>query len=187
MQEKFYDATRAYNRSLRWGDFDRASEYLPEAAIDRFLDQHEEVSDDLVILDYRMTRLKLDRQTGKAASRVEVEWHTDRRLIVETTVVDQKWQFWEGDWYLVDERRARGKPLAVFAEIPEDDEGEPVPDSVHPYLPGLEGFRKTHEIGLTPKQKRLRDRDRRRAKRRSDTRGTDPMASQPPADDWPGT
>ena len=32
MIEKLYDSTRAYNRSLRWGDWDRAAEHLPVAS-----------------------------------------------------------------------------------------------------------------------------------------------------------
>ncbi len=186
MQEKLYDATRGYNRSLRWGDFDRAAEYVPEAAVEAFLEQSEEVEEKLVILDYQLTRLKLDKQTGQAASRVEIQWHTDDRLIVETTMVDQTWQFWEGSWFLVDERRARGKPLAIFAESAVDEEGEPLPDTPHPYLPGLEAFRDAHDIGLSDKEKRVRGRDRRRAKRGSDTPPKSPVASHSAPDEPPG-
>lgn len=194
LQEKFYDATRGYNRSLRWGDFDRAADYLPPISVDPFLAQHEQVADRLLILDYQLTRLQLDKMTGKAGSRVEVRWHTDDSTIVRTTVVDQQWQFWEGNWYLVDERRARGKPLAIFAELPEDAEGNPDPTAPHPYLPGLDGFRDTHEIGMTPKQKRERDRVRRRAKRNArkqevaeNSLGSDSVVSQSSFDDPPGT
>jgi hypothetical protein len=177
MQEKLYDATRGYNRALRWGDFDRAAAYLPDPSVDAFLSQTEEVEDKLVIIDYQLSRLKLEKQTGQAASRVEIKWHTDDRLIVEETIVDQTWQFYEGQWFLVDERRARGKPLAIFAETPTDENDEAVADSPHPYLPGLEGFRDTHEIGLSPQEKRVRDRDRRRARRGSDARSELPVAS----------
>lgn len=190
MQEKLYDATRGYNRALRWGDFDRAAAYIPDLAVDAFLSQSEDLEDKLVIIDYELSRLKLEKQTGQAASRVEIRWHTDDRLIVEETIVDQTWQFWEGQWYLVDERRARGKPLALFAESETDDDDEVLPDSPHPYLPGLEGFRDTHEIGLSPKEKRVRDRDRRR-KRRSDARNDTSVAShsgpQAGRDPMPGT
>jgi hypothetical protein len=185
MQEKFYDATRAYNRALRWGDFDRAAEYVPAAAVDAFLDQHDAVADKLVILDYQLTRLELDRKTGKAGSRVEVRWHTDDRLVVETTVVDQQWQFYEGGWWLVDERRARGKPLAIFAEAGRAEEpGEAGPALPHPYLPGLDEFRDARDIGLSPAEKRKRDRARRRARRLDDAHGS---VAEGPARGSPGT
>jgi hypothetical protein len=191
MQEKLYDATRGYNRALRWGDFDRAADYVPPAAVDAFLSQSERVEEKLVILDYQLSRLKLDKQTGQAASRVEIQWHTDDRLIVEKTIVDQTWQFYEGQWYLVDERRARGKPLAIFAESERNEDDEVVPGTPHPYLPGLEDFREEHEIGLTPQEKRTKDRDRRRKRRRSDARAEGPMASNGSTpltiDEGPGT
>lgn len=156
MQEKLYDATRRYNRSLRWGDFDRAAEHLPAASVDRFLDEHERVGEKLVILDYQLTRLKMDKQVGTAACRIEISWHTDRRLIVEDTVVDQAWQWHDGGWVLVDERRVTGTPLAIFAEGRLED-GE------HPYLPGLAVFRDAHDIGIDDKEKRRRERSRRRS------------------------
>jgi len=187
MQEKLYDATRGYNRALRWGDFDRAAEYLPDAAVESFLSQSEEVEDKLVILEYQLSRLKLDKQTGEAGSRVEIRWHTDDRLIVQETIVDQVWQFWEGQWYLVDERRARGKPLAIFAETARDEDGAPIAGTPHPYLPGLEEFRDTHEIGLTPKEKRQRDRARRRARHGSGGAGKAPVTANSSRNDSPGT
>jgi hypothetical protein len=151
MHTKLRDASSAYNRHLRWGDFDRAADYLPVASREAFLGQHDGFADELVIVDYQMTRLKLDKETGIAASRVEVSWHTERRLIVETTVVDQTWQWHEGNFVLVDEHRSGGKPLAIFAEQEETS---------HPYLPGLEAYRKAFEIVKENKRKGRRKRAR---------------------------
>lgn len=164
MQTKLRDATSGYNRSLRWGDFDRAAEFLPAEAQMRFLARHEQLEEALVIVDYEVTRLDLDKGTGIAASRAEISWHTERELIVRKTVVDQAWQFHEGRFVLVDERRGGGRPLAAFAE-PEE---EP-----HPYLPGLQAYRKTHEIGEEnePDRKRRRSRARREAVERAQGNG----------------
>lgn len=153
MQEKLRDATAAYNRSLRWSDYDRAAGYLPAIAQPAFLAHHDEIADQLVIVDYELTRLDLDKTTGIAACRAEISWHTDRRLIVETTAVDQVWQWHQGEFVLVDERRAGGTPLTIFAEPGEDP---------HPYLPGLEAFRKAHAIGEDEKAQRQRRRESRR-------------------------
>lgn len=153
MQEKLRDATAAYNRSLRWSDYDRAAGYLPAVAQPAFLAHHDEVADRLVIVDYELTRLDLDKTTGIAACRAEISWHTDRRLIVETTAVDQVWQWHQGEFVLVDERRAGGTPLTIFAEPGEDP---------HPYLPGLEAFRKENAIGEDEKAQRQRRREFRR-------------------------
>ncbi len=147
MQTKLQDATGGYNRYLRWGDVDRAAEYLPAVSRHAFLEQHDDVRDELVIVDYEITRLQLDKARGTATSRAELTWHTERRLIVETTAVDQVWQWHEGGWVLVDERRANGTPLALFTEREVE---------THPYLPGLEAFRKAHEIGEENRPSRKR-------------------------------
>lgn len=166
MQEKLRDATSAYNRSLRWSDYDRAASYLPPPAQPAFLAHHDEIGEQLVIVDYELTRLDLDKETGVAACRAEISWHTDRRLIVETTAVDQLWQWHMGQFVLVDERRSGGTPLAIFAE-PEEDP--------HPYLPGIEAFRDANAIGEDEKTQR----QRRRASRRRGERGGGGWASGP--------
>jgi hypothetical protein len=138
MQMKLRDATSGYNRYLRWGDIDRAAEFLPPVSRNAFLESHEDVEDDLVIVEYNVTRLQIDKERGTATSRAELKWHTERRLILEETAVDQTWQWHEGNWVLVDERRSKGTPLTIFAEREE---------TRHPYLPGLDAYREAHEIG----------------------------------------
>lgn len=153
MQTKLRDATSGYNRAVRWSDFDRAAGYLPGLSQVAFLEHHEEVSEQLVIVDYELTRLDLDKQSGIAACRAEISWHTDRRLILETTSVDQLWQWHEGRFVLVDERRSGGSPLAIFAEVAEDP---------HPYLPGIEAYRQAYSIGEDDQKGRLARRRPRR-------------------------
>lgn len=160
MQEKLRDATRLYNGSIRWGDADRAAQWLPAESQKAYLERFASVEERLVIVDYEMTRLDLDRTNGVAASRARISWHTERELIVRTTHVDQLWQFHEGQFVLVDERRAGGDTLALFAEPKEDP---------HPFLPGLEKYREAHEIG--------KDNDK-RAKRRRKRRKQDESTAQ---------
>ncbi|NVB38031.1 hypothetical protein G6O69_09320 [Pseudenhygromyxa sp. WMMC2535] len=155
MTEKLYDTTRAYNRSLRWGDWDRAAEHLPRASADAFIESHQAVEDELVVIDYRMTRLEIDKQGGVAASQAEIDWHTKRDLVVRSTTVEHLWQWHGGRWVLVDERRSSGRPLSIFAEVQEGD--------AHPWLPGLEAYRDQNAIGLEPAEKRKREREQRKS------------------------
>jgi hypothetical protein len=163
MAMKLRDATSGYNGSLRWGDIDRAAEYLPVEAQMVFMAKHDDVDDALVIVDYEVVRLDLDKSTGIAASRAEISWHTDRELIVRKTAVDQVWQFHDGKFVLVDERRRSGRPLTIFAE-PEEDP--------HPYLPGLQAYREVHSIGEENKSRK----GRRSRARRNASRGADSVA-----------
>jgi hypothetical protein len=142
MQTKLRDATSEYNKSLRWRDLDRAAEWLPRDAQQAFLARQDEYTEELVVVDYELTRLDLDKRTGVAASRAQIWWHTDDSTVVESTTVDQLWQFHEGKFVLVDERRSAGTPLGLFAEH----------DGEHPYLPGLQRYRKANDIGVDKKK-----------------------------------
>ena len=155
MVDKLYDSTRAYNRSLRWGDWDRAAEHIPADSANAFMEAHQAIEDRLVVIDYEMTRMEVDKLNGIAISQVEISWHTDNELVVRTTKVNHLWQWHEGKWVLVDERRDGGKPLAIFAEVAEGH--------AHPYLPGLEAFRDENAIGMDDDEKRKRDRAKRKA------------------------
>jgi hypothetical protein len=160
MQEKLYEATRSYNRSLRWSDYDRAAAWVPATSEFEFMNQHEDLDDEFVMLDYQLTRLNIDKDNGIAHSRVELQWHMDRTLVVETTAVDQTWQWHGGRWWLVEEWRASGEPMPMFAEKPSAG------TAAHPYLPGLEQFRETFAIG--------EDDERKGAAKRSAARAKDP-------------
>lgn len=144
MQSKLRDATTEYNRALRWRDIDRAAEFLPAESQQAFLRMHEEFDEELVVVDYELTRLDLDKTNGVAASRAQIWWHTDASTVIESTAVDQLWQFHEGNFVLVDERRSAGERLGLFPEFVEDD---------HPWLPGLEDYRKSRAIGEDNKTK----------------------------------
>src|SRR5689334_101828 len=96
MIEKLYDSTRSYNRSLRWGDWDRAAEYLPQKSVDAFIEAHQEVEQRLVVIDYEMARIEADKGSGIAASQVRISWHTETDLVVRETLVDHLWQWHEG-------------------------------------------------------------------------------------------
>lgn len=138
MQTKLRDVTTEYNRALRWRDVDRAAHFLPAESQQQFLRTHEDFGEEVVVVDYELTRLDLDKTTGVAASRAQIWWHTEDSTVLETTMVDQLWQFHEGDFVLVDERRSSGERLGLFAEFIDDE---------HPWLPGLDDFRKSRAIG----------------------------------------
>ncbi len=168
MADKFHEATSSYNRSLRWGDYDRAAAHLPAQSIDAFIDSHFETKQEIVVLDYEIIRMKLDKVNGIAADRVQLSWHTKDELFVKETTVDQLWQYHDGRWVLVDERRQDGEPVAFFAEPPEEsEEGEPVDKAkaAHPYLPGLQAYRKMHALGLSDTEKRKREAEMRKQQR----------------------
>ena len=166
LQTKLRDASTEYNRSLRWHDIDIAATYLPNESKQAFLAAYEEMGEELVLCDYELTRLDLDKTTGVAASRAQIWWHPDDSTVIESTIVDQLWQYHEGKFWLVDERRSGGTRLGVFAELVEDE---------HPWLPGLQRYREDHEVGKDNKYKHRKPKPRKKP--------GGPVAAPP---SWPG-
>jgi hypothetical protein len=167
MQTKLRDASTEYNRALRWRDIDIAAAFLPVESKQAFMRAHEDVAKELIVVDYELMRLDLDKTTGVAASRAQIWWHTNDTTVIENTLVDQLWQFHEGKFVLVDERRSGGTRLGLFAELIEEE---------HPWLPGLQRYRVDHEVGKDNKDKK------RKPKAPKKTDGT----VAPPAS-WPGS
>ena len=158
LNDKFDIASRSYNRAVRWGDVDKAMAYLPPESVPGFLAEREDADEEINIVDYERLRVSVDPTEAEGFSRVVVHWHYDDSLVIETSVVDQVWQYYNGAWVLVDEWQVKGEPLFIFAER---DEAEP--ETPHPYLPGLSSFRETRMIGLSDAEKRKRIREAKRA------------------------
>ena len=85
MASKIRDTSSAYNRALRWGDIDQAVQYVPPASRDEFLARHDLVEEKLVVVEYDVIRLDLDRERGVAASRAEIVWHTAAKAVTPGT------------------------------------------------------------------------------------------------------
>lgn len=158
LSDKFDIASRSYNRALRWDDLDSAMTYLPPESVAGFLAERDVTGDSIKIVDYDRVRVQVDQKLAQGFVRVMLQWHYDDSVTVETCIVDQVWQYHNGDWTLVEEWQIKGTPLFLFAEYDEDH-----PDAPHPYLPGLASFRETRMIGLSDTEKRKRIREAKRS------------------------
>jgi hypothetical protein len=116
---------RVYNEALRWRRYDDAAARLPVAQREAFLDERQELDEDLRIDEYEVERIKLDREEKTAVVLVKYVWHLDSTGIVHETLLEQDWEFQERGWWLVAERRKRGQPLPHVAEPARDDRGLP--------------------------------------------------------------
>ena len=105
--------------------------------------------------DTTLTRATLSLGDLQPA-RIVAEIRAAARRFVSPTIACLGLTTGSEEGLLVDERRAGGTPLAIFAEVAEDP---------HPYLPGLEAYRKEHKIGEENKyDKKKKRRDRKKKK-----------------------
>lgn len=115
---------RAYNEGLRWDKLPQSAIRIPPAERDAFLDEREQLQDELRIDDFDITRLKTE---GKSKDRANVQirwvWHMDREGIVKETTSKQSWKRRGSRWLMLHEVFVRGDemPGLAFADEEESD------------------------------------------------------------------
>jgi hypothetical protein len=115
-REALANAVRDFNEGVRWNRLDQAAKFLPLESRRRFVDRHSQLKDELEIADYEVERVDLGPNRETADVRVSVSWVAKARGIVEKTVVGERWERKQGDWYMTRELRLSGTPLTYFEE-----------------------------------------------------------------------
>jgi len=121
-RQHFMGAVRGYNDGLRWRRHTHASAFIPPAERDEFMNEREELSDDLRIDDYELSRVRLGKRGNRAKVQVKYTWHQDSVGTVHKTTTEQKWERHGKSWQLVEELRLRGEEMPGVAEPPEETE-----------------------------------------------------------------
>ena len=116
---------RGYHDGLRWQRFAQAVLRLPLAERDDFLEERDELAEDLRIGDWEIVRVNYTREAKRAKVVVKYTWHLDSRGIVHTTTATERWERRGKRWIVLEEERTRGEPMPGLAEPSE----EPVEDA----------------------------------------------------------
>lgn len=126
MGESLVDTVTAYNQGVRWGRFPAAAAHVPPGERSTFLDQRDELAEDLRITDYELVGVE---QTGSRSARVHVKytWFKNSEDIVRETHADQQWEQLGKAWIIVDERRLRGAEMPGLLEPEVGPDGEAAP------------------------------------------------------------
>lgn len=112
------DDVRGYHDGIRWGKLGQAAVRLPKAEREAFVNEREELADDLRIASYELVRVRYAKGKMRAKVRVQYVWHLDSRGIVHKTWANQEWERQGKRWILQDEHRAHGEPMPGLAEPP---------------------------------------------------------------------
>ncbi len=115
------DDVRGYNDGVRWNNPSQAALRVPPAEREDFLDERDEIADDLRIGDYEIINVRQGSRGHRATIHVKWTWHLDSRGIVHTTTSEQRWQLHGKQWLLVSETRLRGEKMPGVAEPSEDE------------------------------------------------------------------
>lgn len=109
--EPLADSVRAYNDSVRWQRFDDAATRLPPDRRDDFLDQRDQLHEDLRISDYEVIRVRNDAKGRRARVQIKYTWYLDSNGKVHETHAVQTWHQGDEVWILKGERFLRGEPM----------------------------------------------------------------------------
>jgi len=114
---------RKYNEGLRWDKLPQSAIRIPPAERDAFLDEREQLQDELRIDDFDITRLKTEGKTKNIANvQIKWVWHMDREGIVKETTSKQSWKRHGSRWLMLHEVFVRGDEMPGLAYADEEDE-----------------------------------------------------------------
>jgi hypothetical protein len=109
--ENLIKTSTGFQEGLRWGRFEEAASHVPPAEREAFLDEHDELAEELRIDDYEVIRIHFKDSHEEARVQVKYTWHMDGEGIVKETVTDQTWLLHGTAWLLEDEVLKRGEPM----------------------------------------------------------------------------
>lgn len=105
-QMNLYDETsRAYDRAIRWGEFEEAYTYKKLSDRDNKVPDLEEYRQ-IRVTAYKVKKTIVDEQSFKRVLRiVDIQYYRMSNVTVKTFVDRQKWEYDEEQkrWYLVSE------------------------------------------------------------------------------------
>ncbi len=132
---------RAYNEGLRWDKLPQSAIRIPPAERDAFLDEREQLQDELRIDDFDITRLNTEGETKDRANvQIRWVWHMDREGIVKETTSKQSWKRYGSRWLMLHEVFVRGDEMPGLAEAKGEDTSTDS-DSAAPRKPVEEAHR----------------------------------------------
>ena len=121
--EELMDSVLTYNDGVRWGRFAAAASRVPPAERPDFVDERDELADDLHISEWDVVKVE---QVTEDQARVQIKysWFLDSVGTVQHTQALQRWQRSGKAWVMVDERRVRGEEMPGLAEPEPESEDQ---------------------------------------------------------------
>lgn len=116
-----YDV-RAYNEGVRWAKLPQAATRILPSEREAFLDEREELEEELRIDDFEIMRLKMVGK-GQDYANVQIKWtwHLDRQGIVRSTTSRQKWRRYGSRWIMLREAHVRGYEMPGIKSEPDPE------------------------------------------------------------------
>jgi len=118
-RDQLRDQVRGYHDDMRWRRYGEAAQYLPQPRRKRFLEQVDDLKDDLEIADYELVSVTTKAE-GRVQVRVAFDWESKRTGLLRRTEVVEVWVRAAGSWMLAESHHAKGEKLPFL----DGDSGE---------------------------------------------------------------
>ncbi len=119
--ENLLETSVRFQEGLRWSRWEDAASHVPPEEREAFLDEHDELGEDLRIDDYEVIRVHFKDSHEEAMVQVKYTWHLDGEGIVKETVTDQRWELHGSAWWMEEEVHKRGDDMPGIG--PKDKDG----------------------------------------------------------------
>jgi hypothetical protein len=91
-REELKDNVIAYNDSLRWGEFNKAKNFLDESVRQEF-EARVQAAKNVKIADYRILNTDFEPEKGEQIVEVEFDYYISPTYLVKTLIDKQKWSY----------------------------------------------------------------------------------------------
>jgi hypothetical protein len=109
-KENLSDSLTLFTDSMRWQQWDTASNYVALEARKAYLEAHERLADLIDVTDLEVTR-RVAAADGKSMTVViTLSWLAKNDPVMKKTVLEQRWEP-RKSWVIVKERKLRGDSL----------------------------------------------------------------------------
>lgn len=108
-RETLGDSLQRYHEGVRWSRADYILDYIPLEKRDLYTARFTDLGE-MRITTIDVQSVKNDTPVSSTAI-VRFEWYLMRQAKVETSIVSQRWEKKNSQWWLVDERLIRGAPF----------------------------------------------------------------------------
>lgn len=100
--QMFQNSVRAYNKALKWQEYEKAGDFVADSHKDRFRNATADFEKDrLRIVDYQIVRSTIDEEESSARSTVKLEYYWEGEGKLLRTALDEKWVYENGNWRIV--------------------------------------------------------------------------------------
>ncbi len=98
------DAVHTYVDAIRWGHVERAATYVPADKRVAFVERKRIALSRMRVHEVELRSVELSHEDSRARVVVGLVWSTHDAPVTHQEAVEQRWQFRETEWLLVDQR-----------------------------------------------------------------------------------